>query len=277
MKPSRLLAVALCAALSFLALTSSAQAPQKPAQPTPAQLQQRIEQLQKDLDQAKLDAKSAALDSDYIQRVQKQYESYYERVLNTQMWTLAIMGFILTAVFGLAALFSFRVFDNRINRATAEASTQLRSEITGTMNAELDILRKENASQNEELTRVLKGEMKSLDEQVEIRSDLGTSFVLALTFSVAKNLTAAAQSLRQAVRLYKKSKLHGNQEQASGVQMLDLLFASIKASDPQKFSELAAAEIQTNALLYDGLDDELAKAAITMPDLIPILRDRKKA
>ncbi|MGB7436453.1 MAG: hypothetical protein WBR26_05730 [Candidatus Acidiferrum sp.] len=67
MKPSRLLTLSLSAALAFLALTSSAQAPQKPNWPTQAELQQRIDQLQKELDQAKLDAKSAALDTSYIQ------------------------------------------------------------------------------------------------------------------------------------------------------------------------------------------------------------------
>jgi hypothetical protein len=38
------------------------------------------------------------------------------KVLNTQTCTMGILGFILTAVFGLAARFSLTIFDKQITR-----------------------------------------------------------------------------------------------------------------------------------------------------------------
>jgi hypothetical protein len=39
------------------------------------------------------------MEKDYITRTQKQYESYYQKAFNTQMWTLGIMGLLLTGVY----------------------------------------------------------------------------------------------------------------------------------------------------------------------------------
>src|SRR5467141_846952 len=84
---------------------SPALAQQKPASPSPhsqAQLEDRVKELETRLNAAEQKAASAALEKDYITRVQKQYETYYEKAFNTQGWILTILGIILTTLFFLA-------------------------------------------------------------------------------------------------------------------------------------------------------------------------------
>src|SRR6266481_522112 len=100
--PSQVLRfIASIPAIVILTAHSTAAAQQKPAPPSPqsqAQLEEHVKELEKRLDAAEQKAASAVMEKDYITRVQKQYETYYEKVLSTQMWTLGLMGLILTAV-----------------------------------------------------------------------------------------------------------------------------------------------------------------------------------
>jgi hypothetical protein len=85
-KTMRLLILALGAAVICLPPSFSAQAPQKsipPPKPSQAQLEERVKELETRLNAAEQKAASAAMEKDYITRVQKQYEGYYERAFES--------------------------------------------------------------------------------------------------------------------------------------------------------------------------------------------------
>jgi hypothetical protein len=121
-----------CVLIGFT-LTALAQQPQKPAAPTTAQLEQleqRVKGTESRLDAAELKAKSAALDTDYVQRIQKQYESYYEKAFNTQIIIVTIIGLIVALVgkFGV---------DHMVQSKLMEASATLREEFTQKLAAKM--------------------------------------------------------------------------------------------------------------------------------------------
>ncbi|HXM94717.1 MAG TPA: hypothetical protein VOA64_10780 [Candidatus Dormibacteraeota bacterium] len=61
-------------------------------------------------------AASAAMEKDYITRIQKQYETCYEKAFNAQGSILTTLGIILTTLFFLAGRFGLRVFDRQMLR-----------------------------------------------------------------------------------------------------------------------------------------------------------------
>src|SRR5580704_10931190 len=110
--------VFLAAVLAFFSLSLRSQQPQKASRPTQ---EDRLKKLEERADATEKAASSAAMEKDYITRTQQQYESYYQKVLNTQMWTLGIMGLVLTGVFVLVAKFSLKMIDEQTKTATAGA------------------------------------------------------------------------------------------------------------------------------------------------------------
>ena len=103
MNKLRLNMVVFAAALALLCPVLRSEQPQKASRPAQ---EDRIKKLEDRADAAEKAATAATIDKDYITRTQKFYESYYEKILNTQMWTVAIVGLILTGVFLLVARFS---------------------------------------------------------------------------------------------------------------------------------------------------------------------------
>jgi len=276
-KSSHLSAFALAAALCILALASSAQTPPKTPSPsglTPVQTEERIKQLESRTDAAEKAAASAALEKDYITRVQKQYESYYERVLNTQMWTLGIMGFVLTAVFGLAARFSLDIFDRRVQSAVAEASAQLRGEITTAMKSELELLRKENAAQIKELNDTLEKQIARADEDFTDRSNFQFQAAQALVMAGDGRTALAMRSFHTALEVYRLSKARHLIPAGYGVTTLNNIFIGLTKQFPGTYQEEAKKELENT--FYDGLEDELANAAIDIPWLASLLRERRQ-
>jgi hypothetical protein len=81
--PSQVLGfIASIPLIVLLAAHSPTLAQQKTAPPPPhtqAQLEDRVKELETRLDSAEQKAAGAAMEKDYITRVQKQYETYYER------------------------------------------------------------------------------------------------------------------------------------------------------------------------------------------------------
>lgn len=273
MKSSHLPVLVLGAALGFLALASSAQAPPKippPSGLTPAQTEERIKKLESRADAAEKAAASAALEKDYITRVQKQYESYYEKVLNTQMWTLGIMGLVLTAVFGLAARFSLDIFDRRVQSAVTEAQKDL----TATMKIELENLRKENAAQIKELAGTLTAKMAQLEEDIRYRSGFQFQYVHGLAAAAAKESWHATRSFRAAVEIYKACKPRQLLTAIEGARPVRNIFIGLKEEYPDTFEQKAKEELAIP--LYNDLEEELQIAALELPWLAPLADDRKQ-
>src|SRR5208283_6020842 len=101
------------------------------------------------------DPSSAAMEKDYITCTQKQHESYYQKVLNTQMWTLGIIGLILTGVFVLVAGFSRKMIDEQTKTATAGATVQMRNEYARALAKEVQKLCDSNVSNSKKLKEAL--------------------------------------------------------------------------------------------------------------------------
>ncbi len=212
----------------------------------------------------------AVLEADYIERVQKQYEAYYEKAFNSQVWTLGIMGVILTAVFGLTARFGLGVFDRRIEASLNETSAQLRTEFTRTLRMELDTLRETNASQIKELEDRLTSQVSEQEAGLKVQANFQFQFAQGLTAMTAGEHTFAIRHFRNALGCYKDARSKQPIEKPAGVRTIANIFMSMHPSDPVKFVEEARKELATE--LYKGLEDELALAALELPELGPLLR-----
>src|SRR5882762_8638460 len=193
--PSQVLRfIASIPVIVFLTPLSPALAQQKPAPPSPhpqTQLEDRVKELESRLNTAEQKAASAAMEKDYITRVQKQYETYYEKAFNTTMTIFGLISVIIAVIAIVTGKLSFDFFDRRAQTAIAEASTQLRTEITAAMNTELGKLRKENASQNKDLND---------------RSNYLFLVSQGLIMGTAQRFAEANDSFRRALKLYKASK-----------------------------------------------------------------------
>jgi len=120
------------------------------------------------------------MEKDYITRTQKQYESYYQKVLNMQMWTLGIMGLILTGVFVLVARFSLKMIDEQTKTATAGATVQMRNEYARALAKEVQKLWDSNAADVKKLKETLTARFAELEQNLKDRSDFQMQFVQAL-------------------------------------------------------------------------------------------------
>ncbi len=277
--PSQVLRfIATTAVILLLTPLSLAAAQQKPAPPLPnsqAQLGARVKDLEARLNAAEQKAASAAMEKDYITRVQKQYETYYEKAFNTQVWTLSILGLILTAVFFLAGRIGFAVFDRRIDSALREASTQLRTEFAQLLGKETQALREANSAQ---LKTLEDGLTKRITEQVQdlkTRSSFEIQFVQGLAAAADKRYADARNSFRRAMTLYTSGKPRQLIEKRHATSATRNLFVMFEEEDKANFTENAKEELARP--LYNDLGDELAQAALTLGWLTPLLNERKSA
>ena len=250
MKISALACVLICSSL-----TTSAQQPQKPAAPTTAQLEQleqRVRETESRLDAAELKAKSAALDSDYVQRIQKQDETYYEKAFNTQIISVTIIGLIVALVgkFGV---------DHIVQSKLMEASVTLR----------------------EELTQKLAAKMMRLDNDFSRKSTNSYYLLLGAAMVAAGEHADALEIFRETLAFYKRDKSLGLVLRTTGPSLrrsvgalLNNIFFAIQRIDPTHFEENAKNELAKE--LYDDLEEELALVALDTPELAPIIRKRKK-
>ena len=130
MKPRPLLALVLYAAAAMPAdawpQQKHATSQSAQAQQTQAQLEERIKQIEGRLAVAEQNAESSKLQDAYVKDVQTQANSYYDKVLTTQVMSLSILGLIITIVLAVAGRFSIKVFDDRARAALATTTTPVR-------------------------------------------------------------------------------------------------------------------------------------------------------
>jgi len=146
------------------------------------------------------------MEKDYIKCTQKQHESYYQKVLNTQLWTPGIIGLILTGVFVLVAGYA---------RALAK---------------EVQKLWDSNVSNSKKLKEALTAQIadKSRKPRNLIESKIGATTLRSLQKNHAENYVEKARE---------------------------------ELADP----------------LYNGLEEELAIAALQIPWLTPLVNERRPA
>lgn len=271
MKSSRLLALVLGAALAFLALASSPQAPPKSPPPsgvTPAQTEERIKQLEARADAAEKAAASAAMEKDYLARVQKQYESYYERAFNTMLGIVGIIALIIAVISWATARFSLDFFDRRVQAAVTKAQ----EDVTATINIELGKLRNENAAQTKELDTALTAKIAQVDQDLKDRSTYQFCFAQALAAGADERFDDARISFREALKLYKAFKPRQLFKTTTGALVIRNIFVSIEKQHPDAHQERAKEELTDP--LYNHLHDELAGAALEIPWLALLINER---
>jgi hypothetical protein len=257
------------AALALLCPVLRSEQPQKAVRPAQ---EDRIKKLEDRADAAEKAATAAAIDKDYITRTQKFYESYYEKILNTQMWTMAIVGLILTGVFLLVARFSLRMIDERTKLATAEATVQMRNEYGRAIAKEVQKLWDSNAADIKKLKESLAAQAAELAQDLKARSEFQMQFVQALAQGVDERQGDSLSAFRDALKTYKSAKSRNLIEASLGATTVRSIFESLRKSHGENLEQAAREELADP--LYNGLEEELALAALLSPWLTPLINER---
>ena len=253
--------------LTPLSTVLAQQKPALPSRPSQTQLDNRVKELETRLNDAEQKAVSAAMEKDYITRVQKQYETYYKEVLSTQTWTLAIFGFILTALFALAAKLSIDIFDSRTKSALDAALAQAEEKLS-----------QQNSAQLKALEDGLTKRITMQEKDLKARSDYQFHFAQGLAAGADERYAAARKRFRKALELYKSDKSRkplDKVDKANAVVCVKNIFVTVRKEDEPNFQENARKELADE--FYNDLEDELALAALTLDGLAPLLKERKAA
>jgi len=260
----------LVAALAFFSLAVHSQQSQKASRPTQ---EDRIKKLEDRADDAEKAAGAAAMERDYITRTQKMYESYYQKTFNLQLWTLAIVGLLLIAVFGLVVRFSLNLFEQRTKLATTDATTQMRNEHGRILAKEVQKLWDSNAADTKKLKEALTAQIALLEQDLKERSDFEIQFVQGMDAAAGDRHDDSVASFRQALTAYKSCKLRNPIEAKVGATTIRRIFESLQKQHGENSAEKAREELTGS--LYNGLEEELALAALQSPWLTPLANERK--
>src|SRR5262249_3523311 len=193
----------LAVALIFLSPTVQSQQSQKPSR---LAQEDRIKKLEDRADAAEKAAAAAELEKDYITRTQKLYESYYQKTLNTQLWTLGIVIFLLIVVFGLVARFSLNMFEQRTKLATSDVSAQLRNEYARILAREVQKLWDSNGADTRKLKDALTAQTAGFEQSLKDLADVQIQFVHGLARAAEQRLDDSLVAFRQALAAYRASK-----------------------------------------------------------------------
>jgi len=261
--------VASISVIAILTAYPTARAQQKPATPSPnsqAQLEARVKDLEARLNTAEQKAASAAMEKDYITRVQKQYETYYEKAFNTQIVTLTFLGLII----GLVGKFGL---DRLVQHKLSKASAELRTEFNQQLSAGLDSLRTSNAAQVKELEAAITKRITQQERDLTTRSEYQFQFAQGLASNAASEYADARRNFRVALMRYKSGKQRQVIEERAGEIVVRNIFAVLKKEDQANYEANARKELADE--LYNGLEGELALAAVHVTWLGPLLKERK--
>lgn len=272
MNTIRLRALILGVALAFLSPAVRCAQPQRTSRPTQ---EDRIRSLEERADAAEKAASSAAMEKDYITRSQKLYESYYQKVLNTQMWILGIMGLILTAAFVLVARFSLNMIDERTKTATAQATVQMRNEYVRALAKEVQKLWDSNVGEIKKLREALTAQITELEQNVKGKGDFQIQFVQALAVGIDESHGDSLFAFRNALGTYKSGKPRNLIETKVGAATLRYVFESLRKKHGENYVDKAREELADP--LYNDLEEELALAALQVPWLTSLINERSPA
>jgi hypothetical protein len=259
----------------FLAIFSPALRAEQPQKTSRASQEDRLKKLEERADAAEKAASAAVMEQDYLARTQKQYESYYQKVLNTQMWSLGIMGVILTGVFVLVARFSLKMIDQQTKNATGEALIQMRNEYARALAKDIQKLWDSNASDVKKLRETLTGQFAELEQALKDRSNLQMQFVQALAEGLDERQGDALRTFRAALRYYKSGKPKKLMEAKVGATVARSIFESVRKTHGENYMDKAREELAD--ALYSDLNEELALAALQSPWLTPLVIERSPA
>jgi len=262
----------LAAIFAFFSLALRSEQPQKASRATP---EDRLKKLEERADAAEKAASTAVMEKDYIARTQKQYESYYQKAFNTQMWTLGIMGLLLTSVYVLVARFSLKMIDEQTKTATAGATVQMRNEYARALAKEVQKLWDSNSADVKKLKEALIAQFAELEQNLKNRSDFQIQFVQALAESLDEHQGDSLLMFRGALRIYKSGKPRNLIEARMGAATARSIFESLRKKHGENYVDKAREELADS--LYNGLQEELALAALLSPWLTPLINERSPA
>lgn len=262
----------LGAALAFLSSAVRSEQPQKASRPTQ---EDRIRKLEERTDAVEKTASSAAMEKDYITRSQKLYESYYQKILNTQMWILGIVGLILTAVFVLVVRFSLNMIDERAKTTIAQATVQMRNEYARALAKEVQKLWDSNVGDIKKLKEALTAQIAELEQHVKDKSDFQIHFLQALAVGVDERRGDSVVTFRNVLGTYKSGKPRNLIETKVGATTLRYIFESLRRKHDENYVEKAGEELADP--LYNDLEEELALAALQISWLTPLINERSPA
>jgi hypothetical protein len=259
----------LSALLVFFSPALRSEQPQKASRTSQ---EDRLKKLEERADASEKAASSAAMEKDYITRTQKQYESYYQKVLNTQMWTLGILGLTLTGVFVLVARFSLKMIDEQTKTATAGATVQMRNEYARALAKEGQKLWDSNSADVKKLKETLTAQFAELEQNLKDRSDFQIQFVQALAEGLDDRQGDSLLTFHSALRTYKSGKSRNLLEAKLGAATARSIFESLRRKHAENYMDKAREELADS--LYNGLEEELALAALQSPWLTPLINER---
>jgi signal recognition particle GTPase len=262
----------LAAVLAFFSPALRSEQPQKASRPTQ---EDRLKKLEERADASEKAASSAAMEKDYITRTQKQYESYYQKAFNTQMWTLGIMGLLLAGVYVLVARFSLKMIDEQTKTATAGATVQMRNEYARALAKGVQKLWDSNAADVKNLKETLTTQFAELEQNLKNRSDFQMQFVRALAENLDERQGDSLLTFRSALRTYKFGKPRNLIEAQMGATIARSIFESLRKKHGENYVDKAREELADS--LYNGLQEELALAALQSPWLTPLINERSPA
>jgi hypothetical protein len=260
---------AVAAILAFFSPALRSEQQQKASHPAQ---EERLKKLEERADSAEKAASSAAMEKDYISRTQKQYESYYQKVLNTQMWTLGIMGLTLTGVFVLVIRFSLKIIDEQTKTATAGATVQMRNEYARALAKEVQKLWDSNAADSKKLKERLTASFAELEQNLRDRSNFQTQFVQALAEGLDERQGDSLLAFRNALRAYKSGRPRSLIEEKVGATTARSIFEVVRKKHGEDYMDKAREELADS--LYNDLEKELALAALLSPWLTPLINER---
>ena len=191
------------------------------------------------------------------------------------MWTLGIMGLILTGVFILVARFSLKMIDEQTKTATAGATVQMRNEYARALAREVQKLWDSNAADVKKLKETLTAQFAELEQNLKDRSDFQMLFVQALAEGLDERQGDSLLTFRNALRAYKSGKPRKLIEAAVGATTARFIFESLRRKHGENYVDKAREELADS--LYNDLKEELALAALQSPWLTPLINERSPA
>jgi|SRR5882672_3273259 len=266
--PSRRLYFAITTLALFLSCThaDAQQVGQLPKQQTA--LDERTKDLEKRMKDAEQKADKAEIQKAYIEQAQRDTKDYYEKVFDQVKWTVGLLLAAIGVLSGLATFRSVKWFDDRTSQAIATARADLRQEFA----TELQKLRDSNTEQLETLKAKLEIKIKKQVAELEMRSAYAFYYTQGLSYGVSGDHESAQDRFRQALETYTQNPACFERSKVVPGTLADL-FRAIKYRNEKDFLENARKELENP--LYDKVEDDLPKLAVTFEELAPLLRERK--
>jgi RNA polymerase-interacting CarD/CdnL/TRCF family regulator len=265
----------VAAALLFLLgrgkVTASQEGGPSPTRDETAQLAERVKLLESEVKALtdKYEQSAGFSDTEYVLRIQRHYEEYYEKVLSTQTNMMWAVGILLTVLLSVAGLFSFRQFDRQIDFTSRRVAAEQRVEFERRLEADLKELEKRN---NRQVSRVIEEITKRTDQalkKLELSGMFYREHDRGLAFAALGQHKESIAGMRRAVELYAMNKERGIVGKETVRSVIANLFRAIYRMDNEKFEDNAKKELGRD--FYKNLSEELALAASSYVSLAPLL------